>query len=175
MFDRIKFCFRLYQGRSLETVCCSFIFSFLVGLFLYLGHAPVLWLSIDIMIFFLDCLALTRIIWWLKFAGKGTKIYGYYRWDNTIEIHIGKVTSPLEFQRRIRNTIKYAREKGYLIEYTSGILTHGEVIERYGKAVISIKPLSLFGRMINASIAKKYNPPYNVTHPIKVVLDPQKL
>ncbi|SEJ54192.1 hypothetical protein SAMN04488600_103213 [Paenibacillus polymyxa] len=40
MFKRFKFCFRLYQGRSLETVCISFIFSFLVGLFLYLGHAP---------------------------------------------------------------------------------------------------------------------------------------
>lgn len=53
----------------------------------------------------------------------GTNIYGYFRWDNTIEIHIGKVKSPMEFQRRIRNTIKYAREKGYLIEYTSGILT----------------------------------------------------
>ncbi len=123
MFKRYKFCFRLYQGRSLETVCISFIFSFLVGLFLYLGHAPVSWLSIDIMAFFLYCLALTRIVWWLRVPGKGTNIYGYFRWDNTIEIHIGKVKSPMEFQRRIRNTIKYAREKGYLIEYTSGILT----------------------------------------------------
>lgn len=31
MFKGLKFCFRLYQGRSLETVCISFIFSFLVG------------------------------------------------------------------------------------------------------------------------------------------------
>lgn len=167
--------FKFYQGRSLESVCISLIVSFIIGLFLYLGHAAVVLLSIVTLVFVLDCLALTRMVWWKKIAGKGTDIYGYLRWDNTIEIHIGNVESRIEFQRRLRKTIKYAREKGYLLEYTSGLMTHGEVIERFGRAVISIKPLGLFVRFLNASITKKFNPTYNVTHPIKVVLDPQKL
>jgi len=172
--NTLKISFSFYLGRSLGTVCMSFVFSILIGLILYFLQA-IVWLAVDILIFVLDCLVFIRIFWWIRFAGKGTDVFGYLRWDKTIEIHIANVKSPLEFQRRIRKTIKYAREKGYLIEFTSGILTYGEIIDRYGEAVVSLKPLSLFGRIFNASVTTKYNPTYNVTHPLKVVLDPKKL
>lgn len=182
MFKNFYLFFQIYQGRTIDTVSASGIVCFTFLLIAFFPPRSLIFFP-EILIFArfllilaicLDLLVLMRFYWWQRVSGMKSDIYGYLRWDNTIEIHIGEAKS-MEFQRRILRTIKFARENGHYIEFTSGILTYGEVIERYGRAVVSIKPLGMFSRMLNSSTAIKYNPPYDVLHPLKVVLDPQKM
>lgn len=97
-----------------------------------------------------------------------------YDRNNTIEVHIGKGD---QFLGRLRNTIRYAKEHGYLIEYTSGYMTYGELMERYGAAVVSVKPLGFIGRVLNIAISSPFignKKIYRTSHPLTVVLDPMK-
>ncbi|WP_207953487.1 hypothetical protein [Paenibacillus agricola] len=119
-----------------------------------------------------------KILWWRSKVGKILKVFGYLRWDNTIEIHIASLNSPLVFQRVLKKTIRYAQEHGHLIEYTSAIIPYGKLMDRFGEAIVSVRPLGLIGQIWNGGIASKFvgnDVKYNVSHPLKVVIDPSKI
>jgi hypothetical protein len=79
-------------------------------------------------------------------VGKKEGVLGYLRLDKTIEIHIASLNSTINFQRKLTRTIRYAQKNGYLLEYTSGYMTYGRVIRKFGDAVISLKTLGVIGK-----------------------------
>ncbi|MGO4548101.1 hypothetical protein AB4Z29_25270 [Paenibacillus sp. 2TAB23] len=120
----------------------------------------------------------TRVIYWILFKANKLKIYGYLRFDNVIEMHIGAPKSKREFNSKMRRTIKHAIKEGYIIEFTSGMMTVGEVIRKYGDAVIQIGTPSFISRIFTVVLTMSFvdkNTNYSYEYPIRVKIDPSKL
>ncbi|MGG1518486.1 hypothetical protein ABE504_23915 [Paenibacillus oryzisoli] len=179
MIQLLKFIVIRIFGRSFDAVGLSIVINILfIGLItLLFGFAPLLHLPL-IIIFLLDLSYLFRAVWWVKRVGKKEEVLGYLRFDKTIEIHIAALNSPITFQRKLTRTIRYAQKNGYFLEYTSGYMTYGKVIRKFGDAVISIKTLGVLGQIWSGGLASTFtgkDSKYNVAHPLKVLLDPRKL
>lgn len=123
-----------------------------------------------------DIVYLIRAYWWARKYARKADILGYLRFDNILEIHIASIDSPIEFQRKVRKTIRYAEQHGYLIEFTSGMLSYGRIVRKYGDALISVRSLGMIGQLWSGGLASRFvGNKYRVTHPIKVVIDPSKI
>jgi hypothetical protein len=172
------FVIRLF-GRSLDSVSLSLAICVLAyfGVFFYNQRFIPNIHYLIILIFAIDVLYLTKALWWHFRIGKKAEVLGYLRMDNTIEIHIAGMDSSVVFEKRIRKTMRYAQKHNHLIEYTSGIIPYGELIRRYGDAIVMIKAPGLLDQIMNGTQAASFmkdKPTYNLAHPLKVVLDPKK-
>jgi hypothetical protein len=171
-------CYLRLVGQSLDEIMLNSLLIILAAAYHYIlfGEWVGIFHNVCLLVFLFEMFILLRAIYWIIRYGRRKKIYGYLRPDNTIEIHIG--TARVNFELTLIKSIRYAQKNGYLIEYTSAYLSYGELMHRYGHAVVSVKPIGLLARIINSILAEAFmgnNAPYSLAHPLKVVLDPNKL
>jgi hypothetical protein len=87
--------------------------------------------------FGLSVVNLVNIIYWICFKRTTN---GFTRFDKVYEIHVYKTKSDHQFAARVTKALRKAREKGYLVEFTTDHYTQGQITSRYGDSVVSIRP-----------------------------------
>lgn len=101
---------------------------------------------------------------------------GFVRLDKVFELHVFKTKSDYQFASRVAKALRMAREKEYLIEFTTDHYTHGQLISKYGDGVVSIKPahpFTIFGNEFYKIVFRvKRN---NRRHYLTTVIDPSMI
>ncbi|NHN33342.1 hypothetical protein [Paenibacillus agricola] len=162
-------CYLRLAGQSLDEIILNSLLIIIAAAYHYIlfGEWVGIFHNTFLVVFLFEMFILLRAIYWIIRYGRRKKIYGYLRPDNTIEIHIG--TARVNFEFTLIKSIRYAQKNGHLIEYTSAYLSYGELMHRFGHAVVSVKPISLLARIINSILAESFmgnNASYSVAHPL---------
>jgi len=143
------------------------------GLFVIKYH-PMIWVFYIIYIigFFVYCFDVFQQR--RKRRSEDRKFGGYLRWDGVFEVHIGDVLSEREFYRKLMMAIVYCRDRQLPMEFITANRTYGRVIRDFGDAILRIKQLGWYSRMILASLESKSI--VNLSpYPILIRIDPRKL
>jgi hypothetical protein len=81
-------------------------------------------------------------------------IGGFRKSANIYEIHVGQAT-PKKFYDKLTKTIYYCQKKNLFLEYIAANMTEDELHSEYGEAIVDIRRLGLYSRIIFKGFAYK--------------------
>jgi hypothetical protein len=109
---------------------------------------------------------------------KESGIGGFKRWDGIYEVHIGDVNSKRDFYNKLIKTIYICKTNNHCLEFIASNRSYGSLLKNFGEAIVQIKPVGLYGRIIVGNELYKSESQTVLTKTSflnKVIIDPSKL